>query len=277
MRGHAAVDHEVVAGDVRRIAGREKRDGRCNLVREADAPHRDEALVFGSHHRLVLDPVGVGVDRPRAHGVDADTVARVVDRQAAREVDHTALGGAVRGEAVVAGQPGDRCCVDDVATGLLQMGNRVLGAEVDRVEVGRDRSVPVGCRQLGHDAEGRDRRVVHEHIELAETLDRRLDQRCDLPLVAHVGQACDDAVRVVEVRREPRQGSIVQVGDDKVRPLVVEALGSSPADAVRAAGDDHDSIREALIDGPDRHRQIEAARRASRRAIAQRWVSAGPS
>ena len=96
----AAVDGEGVAGDERRVVGREEQRGSRDLLRLPDAseqvlglePFEDRtqtALLERRGHRRR--------DHARAQAVDAHVVRSVVDRHAAREEHDTALRRVVRG------------------------------------------------------------------------------------------------------------------------------------------------------------------------------------
>lgn len=86
-----------------------------------------------------------------------------------------------------------------------------------------------------------DARVVHQHIQPTEVVERRLDQRLDLGLLAHIG---------LHRHRAPTRG--LDVGDDLLRAMPVggvvdddlRAVGRKPARDARA-----DAFRSARHQG----------------------------
>ena len=141
-RGHAAVDDEVVPGDVRRVVGGEEGDRRGDLLRSGRAGEGHETLVLRaeSTEHAVEHRRG---DGSGTHGVDAHAVAGVIEGEGAREVGHRALRRAVRSEAVVAGEPRDRAGVDDAAATGREVDHRRPGGEEHRVEVDGEDPVPL--------------------------------------------------------------------------------------------------------------------------------------
>ena len=125
---------------------------------------------------VVVDP---RAERARAHAVDADPVARVLDRRDLRELDHRRLRRAVRRGVRPRGEPGDRRGEDDRAR-LLRAHDRHRGPDaVDRTEhVDAERALPVLGRQVVDATVRREHAgVADQHVEPAEALDRRARRR----------------------------------------------------------------------------------------------------
>src|SRR6266516_194628 len=116
QRGHAAVDHDRVAGHAGQPAGGQQRDRVRDLVGRGDPSGRDPRLHLGAQLRLVEPPAGHRrVDHPRAHGVGPDARGRVVHGDRPGEHQRRALGRGVGAPAREGDQPGDGRDRDDVA------------------------------------------------------------------------------------------------------------------------------------------------------------------
>ena len=130
-----------------------------------------------------------GEERPRAHAVHADPVARVLDRRDLRELDHRRLRRAVRRGVRPRGEAGDRGREDDRPR-LLRAhdGHRGPDAVDGTEDVDPERTLPVLGRQVV-DATVRSEHtgVADQHVEPAEALDRERDDGFDVRDLAHVG------------------------------------------------------------------------------------------
>ena len=186
-------------------------------------------------------------------------VVRPQDRAGGDRV-HADVGGELAGErAGEAGQARLRGAVDDVllerafrvdvgdvhdrALRLAQRRRGGLRQEQRGAQVGAHEVVPGGRGDLA-DRRGEERRgVVHQRVEPAEGGERLLDQRRQLGDVEQVGLDQRHGVRPHAVElglQQPRLARGSAEMQHQARPRGVEAATDAGADALRAAGDEHD-------------------------------------
>ena len=172
-------------------------------------------------------------ERARAHAVDADPVAGVLDRRDLRELDHRRLRRAVRRGVRPRGETGDRRGEDDRAR-LLRAHDGHRGADaVDGAEdVDPERALPVLGRQVVDATVRREHPgVADQHVEAAEALDRQGDDGFDLRDVAHVGQhRLDRAAMLRQAVRRSRRATA------SLTSLSTTSVSGSPAKLLRQRG-----------------------------------------
>ena len=165
-------------------------------------------------------------ERPRAHAVDPDPVAGVLDRRHLGQLDHRRLGGAVGRGVRPRREPGDRRGEHDRAR-PLRAHDRHRGPDaVDRTEhVDPEGPLPVLGGQVVDAAVGRQHAgVADQHVEAAEALDRPRDHGLDLGEVAHVGQQ-----RLDRPPRRRRGRPTVASSDGALTSLSTRSVPGSPA------------------------------------------------
>lgn len=151
--------------------------------------HRQQLLVV--HH------VGghAGARQTGADGIYADAFLAQVERQCSREIHDGALRGVVGAHRPIATRSGHRRGIHDRAFRLQEMRNGGAAAEEDAVGVGRHDLAPLLVRELGGIAAFVNARIVHQHVEPAETLHGRSDQVVDGLRIRHVGDKGERTVR----------------------------------------------------------------------------------
>jgi hypothetical protein len=112
-----------------------------------------------------------------------------------------------------------------------------------------EHTAQVHAQHLGHHLVGRGRdeprqavpRVVVEHVELAETLDRAFDQGVDGGGITHAGRVRDRVTTRGPDQFDGRtRGLGVDVVDDDARAVGCESHRTGPTDPRPGPGDDHD-------------------------------------
>src|SRR6185437_14136747 len=236
LRGDAAVHDEHAAVGVGGVGGREERHRAGDVGGGADAAGGHAFLELAQGVRPGRDPVRHRrVDQARAHAADAHAVAAVVEREAASQVDHAGLGGAVGGAGVAAADAGRRGDVHDAArTGLDHRRQKRLAGEERALQVRVEDQVPVVGRQLG-DA------VLEEHAgDVHEQRRRTQPGRHLVAQALHVRLGADIAAMV---------GAVVHVRAGDGVPVGREPGGDGGADAAGRPGDDGDAAAGFGIHG----------------------------
>ena len=178
VHGLAAVDHELLAGEVPRFVGREEEHEVADVDGLAEVRQQD---VAGEHRPLLRRQVGVGRGREDEAGhdrVDADAVTPVLRGDGTRERVETGLRRGVRGEVEVAELRRARRHVDDrPATLLAHHRDRVLAAEHRAAQVDGHDPLPGVDLHVGDGPvlrelrRFRERGVVVEDVEAPELAD----------------------------------------------------------------------------------------------------------
>src|SRR5262249_24584730 len=160
------VNHEGGAGHVGRIVGGQESDHRRHFLRLADTSHGHELVIFLQRSRCRQERLQQRrVDRSRAHAVDPDVVAGVIDGDRPCEVDHATLGGVVRQQPVVAEKAGDGGGVDDgAAAGPAQVRDGVLATVEDGGQIDVDDVFPDLDVEFGRFTVGADTGVVEDDV-----------------------------------------------------------------------------------------------------------------
>ena len=141
----------------------------------------------GPHH--------VGVDEARTYRVHPDAVPGQFQGARSRESDDTGLRGRVVALADCPGLGDDGRDVDDApATALDHVRHNQLRVIEDTGQIHRDYAVPVLKRELSHGAITRDARVVHEDVDLTESLDHRFHELGGLLTIRGIALQDLDAV-----------------------------------------------------------------------------------
>ena len=192
----------------------------------------------------VIERLGVHVGHEPAGGdrVDLHVVARPLDAQGARERDHAALGGGVRGVSGQARRAEHRGEIDDLARLLGDQPRGGRSAPVEHADqVHLDRAAELFGRHLGHRADVGDARVVHEDVEPSQPVDRALDQGFHLRVLGHVGRNREGA----PAAPLDLVGRLFEVGNGAsgqrdVGARLGEGQGHRPPEAAARAGNDGD-------------------------------------
>src|SRR6058998_3307920 len=282
-RHHARHHQEELPVDVLRGVGRQVDDPGRDVLgaevaeREAALPGAGREAALGAHRaRRLGDGRGHAGHRAGADGVHRDAVAADVARGDAREPRDAVLGRAVvRLPRVAVDARGGRDRDDPPAPLLAHAAGGVPGAVEGALQVDGDDRVPLLLAHVEDHPVAQDAGVVHQDVDRAELLDRRLDD-------ALGGREVGDAVGVGDrppaagadrlhhfVGDAPRGAAAVDLGaevvDDHRGPLGREQLGDGAADAAPRARDDRRLALEPL-----RHGSGLLGRRRVREALEDR-------
>src|ERR1700730_12266390 len=107
-------------------------------------------------------------DRSRADAVDANSILGVVHRKRLGQEDHAGLRRAVGGHLARALETGDRRGAQDHAAPLHQLGQRVLAAEENALQIDVDRAIPFLLGEQMRTPGEADPGIVVEDVETAE-------------------------------------------------------------------------------------------------------------
>ena len=190
---------------------------------------------------------------PRAHAVDADPVAGVLDRGDLRQLDHRRLRRAVGSGVRPRGETGDRGGQHDRAR-LLRAHDGHRGADaVDGAEdVDPERTLPVLGRQVVDAAIRREHPgVADQHVEAAEALHR---QRRPRPRPARSRSRPPAPSRPPRRVGRPRDGRLERRRADVAQHqigvgLAGELAGQRRAEGSARSGDRDDRLAQSCI-GP---------------------------
>src|ERR1700677_3070003 len=248
-----------MAGDERGFVRRDEDDRVRDLLRAAEAIHRDSR----HQRRFVLRRAGeagqhAGIDRAGRHGVHADPrfddlerhrLGDAFDSMLAADID-----GGARGALVAVGR-GD---VDDAAAALfLHDAHFVLHAQEHAENVGVEgRGVAfrglVGDRARLTLGAG----VVHRDIETAKPADGLVDQSANLILLAYVGV---DELRLgaegMQLRDERLAGLVTPTGNDDLCALLRKSDSGGATDACEGSRDQNDLLAHWILLGVEWYRQ----------------------
>src|SRR5215211_2528513 len=162
----SAVDAVDLPGDVPRVGVGQELDHPGDLLRLAEAAHRD----LGDHPAQGLLGHGrdhLSGDEARRHRVHRDPLTRRLQGQAVGQPEQPRLGRGVVGLADVALLPDHRADVDDPAVAAVQHVLEHRPAQVEGTrQVDVDHPVPVLHRHLADRAVDRDAGVVDQDIQL---------------------------------------------------------------------------------------------------------------
>ena len=142
-------------------------------------------------------------ERSGAHAVDADPVARVLDRRDLGELDHRGLRRAVRRGVGPRGETRDGGGEDDRPRLLCPHdGHRGADAVDGAEDVDPEGALPLLGRQVvDATVRGKHAGVADQHVEPAEALHRERDHRFDVGDLTHVGrQRLDRAAMLRQAR-----------------------------------------------------------------------------
>ena len=198
---------------------------------------RPDVLVEPDPHR--------GVDDARSEGVHGDAVLDQAAGGCLSDGERAELRDAVRDEVPVPLPAGDRPGVDDLSARSLRdhLSRSLLGADDHAPRVDADDLVEVLLIDLHEVARSIHPGVVEDHVELAESLDGRLDHGPHLRAVGDVDadRRGGAAVRHDPVRDDPRRCR-AEVGDDDLPALGCDRPARRRPDTAGAARDDHDAV-----------------------------------
>ena len=172
-------------------------------------------------------------------------VGSVIQGQRLHQVHDQGLGGVVDRLAPVAAKARDRTDDDDVATGLLQLGQHGLGQRDECVDVDRADARPLLGRDLGERFADELGGVVDEHVQPTEAIESLGDHVCGR---LRLGQVGTDGQRLGLVVALEGLGQLVDPStDDRHRGTVVEeGPRDGLTDAAARAGDQHDLVLEVV-------------------------------
>ena len=138
--------------------------------------------------------------------------------------------------------------VDNVAdTALHHVRQGRLATEPDAVQVDGEAASPVFLGHLQRVTEHVDPCAVDQHIDLAVVLQRQTDQRLQLGRLGDVGsQRAHLTAPLAPAGGDPLGLVALNVSDDHLGLLRLEAGHDGLANALGAAGDDHDFAFQAL-------------------------------
>ncbi len=152
--------------------------------------------------------------------------------------------------AIVAGDPGDRRDMDDIAARLFNERHRGAARPHRRLDIDRHHLAPMRQIDIGDTAERADPGVVDQDVDYAEAVGDGGDQCFDFRGDQHVDPMTDETVAAQRGgERIDRIGT--NIGDDDCCPLIVKPPHRGLADPRRAAGDDRDLAIE-----PPAHRAV---------------------
>jgi hypothetical protein len=152
------------------------------------------------------------------------------------------FGGGVRGPAGKAAEClGAGGVHDRPAAACAQVRDRVLHRVPDALEVDREDAVPVLVRGVGDAAAERDAGVAGEHVEASVAVGNAGYERLHLVGPADVGGYRQrTATSLLDLGRDPGDGSLVDVGGTNRGALRREAKRDRPADALGRSRHDAD-------------------------------------
>src|SRR5437016_4353680 len=247
-----AVDRDDLAGDERCARGTQPEDGAGNLLGLADASDGMRGLqhlLDFRRSRKVMEHSRL--DRSWSHGIDANILLRVFERDRFRQPDDGVFAGSVNRSCGKAEQPGDGSVVDDcTAAGFQHRRNLVLERQPNALDVDvHDLVVRLfglirqRCQRL------LDAGVVEGAIEPAEFRQRPLDHRLDIALLRDVGLDEDRlAPRRLDLCDDCTAFLLAASADDDLRALSGKLYCGRTADPGIAAGDQDDPSRKLTHD-----------------------------
>ena len=140
--------------------------------------------------------------------------------------------------------------VDYGALRLFQRGRRGLGHEQRRAQVGPDQVLPGGRRDLTHWRLEKRRRVVDQRIELAESLDRLVDQRRKFRNIEQIRLDERDGILALMVELGLQQSRFTRgcaIVQHDIRTGGVKAPACRGTYALGPSGDQHDFALQATL------------------------------
>ena len=216
--GLSAVDADVFAGDEARLVGCQEQNHMGNVQGIA---HPSGGLLGGI--RAFIDPI-VRINPAGTDGVDPHPSGEA-HRQRMGQRRNAALGGGVTLRLGLAHSVPGRGDVDDAGP------RRKMGCKELAQVKGRRHALGQGPLKLGIaalvDADEAGRRIVHQHIHPAVSLDDAFRKSFQIRLFAHIAH---------------KMIAFGAVDDAHLCALLPELVGDAFADAPGAAGDDDDFI-----------------------------------
>ncbi len=163
-----------------------------------------------------------------------------------------------------------RAHVDDAAAGalLVHLAHRRARGQEGAVEMDAQEPLPVGELEVLDRGDDLDAGIAHQHIDLAEMLDRLGDAGIDRVLAGHVHDHAQRLARSAELGGDRVGGGLIDVGDDDLAALAHVGLGNLLADAAGGAGDDGNFVlhtHELILDGWLERRREETEGEVQRR------------
>src|SRR5919202_20262 len=246
----SAIDFKRGAGDHLGIRGGQENGGASDVLGPVQATPRDRADEAAPPFGLVgalLHPDEARqhrrVGRHRADGDHPNTVRRKLDRERLGQGDDGSLGRVVHGQARPRTDSGRAGRVeDDPATLRLHARNSRATAVEHAPDVDVHDAVEERIGRVFEWREGlRQARVVEQHVDAAEAVDRPLDHGLDLLGAGYVNleRLRLDAGGADLLDRLGRAGG-VQVSGQHASPLFGECQRRSAPDAGAGAGNDRD-------------------------------------
>jgi oxepin-CoA hydrolase / 3-oxo-5,6-dehydrosuberyl-CoA semialdehyde dehydrogenase len=242
----AAVHHDRLAGDVRRLVGGEEQRGVADVRYAAQPAQRYRG-------RIVIAEVcgAVGDDVAGQHRVDRDAAARQLDRGGPHEPQLAGLARAVvRPSRGTGDRTGDGRGEDDPAAAGARQGRQAcLDREERALQVDAEHLVEFFLGQVREPGGREDPGVGAQHVDAAKPL---LRDRGHPPAVLPAGRVAlherDLAMRSQRLGIEllgGRTGDVgIPAGDKHPRPAAGEHGGDALADPARATGDHHGTARD---------------------------------
>lgn len=237
-------------GDVLAGLGGEENYRAVEIVRLAWALERNTlAEIFHPLFVFVENLVLLGAEPTGSEAVDGDPVRTPVIGEAHCELANAAAACAVRGEARVARDTGDRANVDDAAVVARDHAARYgLRNKKTSTQIGVENQIPV----VPGDVEGGfadvASRVVYENVDVAEGFFGGGDHALDAGVIAHVEFEGDgSAAESFDFRFECRKGSAGAAGENEICSGIGKGAGEVLAEAAAGAGDDGDASGEIEV------------------------------
>lgn len=240
----ASVDCENLARQPRRGGICEADEPGRYFLRVSPPSQRDPGclLFLDRHHFLLREPAdgqSLALGRTGGNGIDSDPVLGQLDRPGTRQLFQGGLGRPVVGTARVGAMAVGAGDVDDRALAAAQVRQRCLGEhgrgnDVEVEQVGDARA----CHLVERDTCSR-ASVVHHHVKLLPSVDRRTDDQLRGMLQANVSSESRDAwVHGGSLV----QGHLASADTEDVRPRLGHRDRRCPADPGTGSGDDDDAV-----------------------------------
>ena len=189
------------------------------------------------------DPDAWRIDQSRDDAVGADSVSRVLDREHPGKSDRRGLGRGVGQrritEVTVGGDGGRR--EDDPATALHHARQHGLRCNMEGSHIGVLDASPVGRTGIARVAAFRDRHVVVQHVDGAQSPSHPAHQRRDRYVIEDVdGKGLGGAALTADDVHRFLGGRQVEIGDgNTIREYVTINRGTAQDVGVTRVGDDN--------------------------------------
>src|ERR1700730_11473183 len=180
-------------------------------------------------------------DRSRADAVDANSILGVVHRKRLGQEDHAGLRRAVGGHLARALETGDRRGAQDHAAPLHQLGQRVLAAEENALQIDVDRAIPFLLGEQMRTPGEADPGIVVEDVETAEVAGGLGDHPLGIGGLRYVGANRDRLAAALYYFSPDRiRALLAPVADGDICALGREQQRRGASYSRSAAGDQRD-------------------------------------